>query len=295
MSEAQDAFFARATRALARGTNTALDGALDNPRGNGRVCERINHNEASGGAILRIGIEEERQRRLQIDGGNIVQFELLSRNVLKRVDVHAMANLADARANGARGVLEQVNLMRIERFRVHPNEHGLKLSADGWSPIIGDEHVAAAQIDFVLERDGDGIAGARRVELVFKRDDRLHTSFYARRQGHDARSGMQLAGGKLTGKAAEAGIGTNHILHREAEWTRIRGTAGGHRFQKFEKRRAFEPGHAFAAAHDIIAFERADRHGIDIIDPKLFCELAKFRGDAIEYFLRKTDQIHFVH
>ncbi len=93
--------------------------------------------------------------------------------MLERVDVHAVANLIDAGADRARGVLENVNLVRVERLGMHPDERGLKLRAGRGRIRFADEHVAAAEVDFVLERDGDRIARNGGFGFVFEGDDGL--------------------------------------------------------------------------------------------------------------------------
>src|SRR6185437_14728699 len=63
----------------------------------------------------------------------------------------------------------------------------------------------------------------------------------------------------------------------------------------FKERGALKPGHTLAAAHHVVAFERAYWHRVDIFYSQLVGKLAEVGGDALEYFLRKRHQIHFVY
>ena len=83
-------------------------------------------------------------------------------------------------------------------------------------------------------------------------------------------------------------------MHGEAQRACGGGIAHAQTFQIFEQRGAFKPRRARAAADHVVAFERADRHGVEALDAELVGELAKLGGDALEHFLRKADEVHFV-
>src|SRR5579862_2414800 len=99
-------------------TRSRVDCAFDDSGGDGGVVQRVNQNKAACGSIHLIGVEEKGQGGFHVYGADFVEFELCCRNVLERIDVHAVANLVYTCADGLGCVLQHVNLVRIERFGV---------------------------------------------------------------------------------------------------------------------------------------------------------------------------------
>ena len=220
---------------------------------------------------------------------------LVAGGFFERVHVDPVAHLLHARANGARGVLQQVNFVQVERIGVHPDERGLKFRADAGAVVFVDQHVAAADVDFVFEGDVDRSARAGFFQFFLESDDRfdsgLHVPKAGRRRSLPARSTPEatcpakprkVASGRITyctGK--RSGPAAALSLTRKC-------------LEIFEQRRPLEPGRARAAPNDVVAFERAHRNGVQASDAQLIGKFAKLGGDAFEDFLREADQIHFI-
>src|SRR5262249_38812464 len=87
------------------------------------VRERIDQNEAAGGAIAFVRIKEERAARREFDAGDFIHFEFSGWMLGQIVEVEARA---DGRRHGpeqAAGVLEQIVAIELEWLCVKPNDH----------------------------------------------------------------------------------------------------------------------------------------------------------------------------
>src|SRR5207237_8822066 len=76
-----------------------------------------------------------------------------------------------------------------------------------------DEHVAAADVDLVFERERDRLRGECFFQVAVEGDDRLHAARFSRGQGHDLVATANDARGKRAREAAEIEIGPQDVLN----------------------------------------------------------------------------------
>ena len=106
------------------------------------------------------------------------------------------------------------------------------------------------------------------------------------------------ARGKLPGEAAEVQVGTDDVLHREAQIGEIDVAGDGHRLQVLQQRRTLVPRRALAAVDHVIAIQRADRDVDDVTGLNLGIDLrgesAEFVANGVENVLAELHQVHLV-
>ena len=105
-----------------------------------------------------------------------------------------------------RRLLEPVLLAGHQRLFGHPDDRRLELLLDSRHVARPHDHVAAADVDFVVERERDRLRRERFVQLAVERDDRLHAARLPRRQRHDLVALADDARGDRAAEAAEVEI-----------------------------------------------------------------------------------------
>ena len=96
----------------------------------GCVGERINQDDATGGAITLVGIEEKRAVGDKFHAGDFVHLELIGWMLGEVIDVHAEADACRFGFEQAAGMLEQVLAIQLQGLGVKPDEHGREVSGD---------------------------------------------------------------------------------------------------------------------------------------------------------------------
>ncbi len=104
-----------------------------------------------------------------------------------------------------------------------------------------DQHVAARNLDLVVEHQRDRLPLDGAAKIAAMRDDALHPRRLAGLGHHDLVTRRNRAGGDRAGKAAEIEVRAVHILHREAERAFRHGVVNHDRFEMLEQRRAGIP------------------------------------------------------
>src|SRR3981189_476825 len=104
-----------------------------------------------------------------------------------------------------------------ERLRVHPDERRKKPLRDVRRISRRDEHVSAAQVDFIFQRQRDGHRGGRFTERAIVGNDRIHARLLSGGYSHDGITRTDYTAGHLPGKTTKVGVWTKHILNRESD------------------------------------------------------------------------------
>ena len=102
---------------------------------------------------------------------------------------------------------------------VEPDDVGGELVGDVRPGVGRDQHVAARNLDLVLENQRDRLALAGAVEIAALGDDALDPRRLAGFGDDDFVARRNAAGGDGAGKAAEVEVGPVDVLHRKAERT----------------------------------------------------------------------------
>src|SRR5581483_6388474 len=95
-----------------------------------------------------------------------------------------------------------------ERLVRHPDDRGLELVADLRRRVDRRDDVAAADVDLVLERERDRLAGDRVLEVAVEGHDAGDRRLLPAREDDDAVAGLDRAAGDRAREAAEVGART---------------------------------------------------------------------------------------
>ena len=158
----------------------------DRARAHRQVRQAVDHDERAAGAILGVGREGDRLLGGHVHHAHLVQRQRLGRELGRRVHVHLVLDLGDARADRAGAGLQAVEPPRYQLVVVHPDDVGRELVRH-FRPVVGRrEHVAARHVHLVPERQRHRLARHRPVLVAVERDDPLDGRGAAR-AGHDDR------------------------------------------------------------------------------------------------------------
>ncbi len=179
--------------------------------------ELVDQDEAAGLAILRVDIEGHRAVESHIAEADLVEFELLRRLLLQRVDVDLVLRRSQRGIDRARADLQQVLPVGQHGLLVHPDQRGFELVGHAGGHRGGGQQIAARDINFTVQRERDGLSGLRAGQVAILGHDARNDCFLARGQGAHLVAHGDGAAGDLAGEATEIHVGAVHPLHRQAE------------------------------------------------------------------------------
>ena len=116
---------------------------MDHAGPHSAVADPVDDDEAAGVVIVGVGIKRDRLIETDIAQANLVQLELLGRQMLERVDVDLVLELGDRRRDGLGAGLQPVRPAGQQRLSRHPDDGGFELVGDLWRIAGGGQHVAA--------------------------------------------------------------------------------------------------------------------------------------------------------
>src|SRR5690349_14906277 len=122
-------------------------------------------------AVLAIRRERNGPVEIEIDDADLVEGEDLGGHVLERVDIDLIFGRLEHAWNGEWTRLDQIGAAGKHLLVIHPQDAGLEFVGDGEWRSRRTNDIAAADIDFVLERDGHRLAGDRGPEIAVIGDD----------------------------------------------------------------------------------------------------------------------------
>ena len=191
-------------------------------------------------------------------------------------------------------MLDVILLAGHERFVGHPDDRGIERIGHRRHIVGPDEHVAAADVDFVFERERDRHRREGFVDFAVVGDDRLHAARLARGERHHRLALADAARGNRAAEAAEVEVRAVHELHGIAEVDEVAVRRDVHVLQVVHQRRTFVPRHVVAVIDEVVALERADRDEvlIDHVEPR--GEFAVVGFDLLEDLFAVADEVHLV-
>ena len=167
------------------------------------VGRLIDHDEAAGGPVAPILVEDQRHAGPQPHATDVVEPELARVLVpVQRVDVDAVADLIDHGPRRARRVLDRVHAARHHGLVGHPADDRLDVPLDRRAVVRPADHVPARDVEIVHEPQSDRHRRARVAQWSVEGLDRRDARLIARRQHDDGIAGTEHAGGDLTGVRA---------------------------------------------------------------------------------------------
>ncbi len=149
---------------LADGDGLAMDigrapqREIDHAGGDRLVGIAVDQDEGAGVAVVGVRIEGDRPRHRQIADADLVQRQRLGGKLGERVDVDLVLEAGHGRRQRRVVDLHQIRALRQQPVGRHPDQMRGELIGHLRALARCRQHVAAGDVDFVGERDGDGIA-----------------------------------------------------------------------------------------------------------------------------------------
>src|SRR5690554_3680627 len=94
------------------------------------IAEAVDKDEATGVAVVLIGIKGNWPVEAEVAFRNTVKFECAGGSMLKRIDVDLMFDAGNGGGDGARADLEQIGAAGQHGFVMHPHYVAFKLVCD---------------------------------------------------------------------------------------------------------------------------------------------------------------------
>ena len=157
-----------------------------------------------------------------------------------------------------------------------------------------DQHVAAADVDFIFQRQRDRQRRKRFFQFAVEGHDRLDAAGLARRQGHHFVALADDARGDRAAEAAEVEVRPVDVLHRKAKVLQVAVRADVDRFQEVHQRAALVPRHVRTRVDDVVALQRRDRNEVQIGQVQSRGKVLVVVANLLEDLLAVIDQVHLV-
>ena len=125
--------------------------------------------------------------------------------------------------------------------------------------------------------------------------DGAHARGRRRRQDEHLVADRDAARSDLPGKSSVVEIGAQNDLHREAEVRHVAAGVTGHALEEGEQGGPVVPRRAGARLHDVVAFERAHREVVHLLEAHLLRHLREGLLHLAEDLGLVVDQVHLVH
>jgi hypothetical protein len=237
----------RRPRSLVDGMAMAMDvggppqSERDHAGAGGRMGEAVDQDEGAGAPVLRIGVESHRARGREVAEADFVQRQRPARPVLQRVDVDLVLERRDLCRQRPGADPQEIGAPRQQRLLVHPQHMRAELVGDLWPLPRRHQHIAAADVDVLRQRQRDRVAGRGTIAVTIKGDNAFDAAGLARGRDHDFVADRDLTRGQRARIAAEIEIGTVHPLHRKAQRQLVRGLRDIDGLEMLEQRRATIP------------------------------------------------------
>src|SRR6056297_2887133 len=264
-------------------------GAYDHAGADGQVADPVEQDEGAGGGIGIVGVERQRTTGADAAVSNFVEFQLLGRMVLQRVDVDTVVNGLGRGRDFAGSQLQVVLPSGKQRAIVHPDHAGVEQLRDARQPVGVHQHVAAADIDLVGQRQRDGLSGPGASHGAAILYDLGHLATATGRQCDNFIAGRNAAADQRAAKASKIRSCAIDVLDREAHSAIQVVLVHRRAFQQVEHGRTLVPIHFAGFSGHIGTVDRAYRHAAETLDAQLIGERLVVGPDAFENLLVVVD------
>ena len=190
---------------------------MQHARGNRRIADLIDQNEAAELAAFLIGLEHQGLVRGQIRDANGIEAQRLCGKVFHRVDVDLILRAVDGRGRELRRELQPIRSTGQQFLIGHPHQRRFELIRHFGRILRGGKHIAATAVQLVGQGERDGLSRDRLLKIRILSDDSRDSRRSARWQhAHRiARSNPSLR--DKARETAEIQIGTVDPLNRHAK------------------------------------------------------------------------------
>ena len=134
---------------------------VDHAAGDCRIGHTVDQDERAHAAIFSIGLECNGAIKRKIAGRDLVEVEVLGGEVLERVHVDLVLELRHLRGHQDGAGLQEIRSPGKHRLLAHPDDVSGKLLRDGRRRSKRREHIAAADVDLLRERQRNRLSSHR--------------------------------------------------------------------------------------------------------------------------------------
>ena len=127
------------------------------------------------------------------------------------------AQFADAGADLAGGVLDEIGMAELHRLQAHPERAWRMRQRNSRRVLRSDEHVAAGEIDLIGDGDGHRLRRSGTIDFIVADADGGDFRGSAGRKNDNGIAGAQFTGSDLAGVTADAVSGSKHVLNRKTQ------------------------------------------------------------------------------
>ena len=214
--------------------------------------------------------------------------------MLQGVDIDLEFGFRDLCGDGPGSQFHEVGSPRQHGLVVEPDDGCFELIGDRRRTGRGGEDVAAADVDLVGQRQGDGLSCDGFREVACGGNDARNGALPAGRQHLDPVAGTDRAGRHQAREAAKVEIGPVYPLDRHAERTASQVVLDRRILEPSQQGRPGVPAKVLAGLGDVVALQRRHRDGGEAPKADLVSEGAVVGDNFVEPRLRPRDQVHLV-
>ena len=274
----------------------------DHARSDGVCGDAVDEQEATRVARDRVRVHRHRLVGGDLDATDVVHVEQARRMLMTRDDIESVADIGDGGRHGTRTGDEQVRATVCQRLLAQPHHvDGEAVCGLQCLARTSRDDIAAGHIDLVIEREGDGLAGLRALQIgdvafgvQVVRHDAVDDG-RAPRVGDDHRVTRRYAAGDDgAGVATEVVLCAHDELDRQAEGLLALAHDRLPDFQRTEQGGTRVPGHPLGSGGDVVADEGTDRDGLHIGHIEAGRSDAHLADDLLEGRMVVADQVHLV-
>ena len=259
------------------------------------VVGAVDENEAAEGAVHRVGVEHDGFGERKLHPRHFVQPQGVGGLVRQGVHVHAVADGGDVPHHLPRALLQQIAAAGGKGVFAHPNQHGVQAVGDVRRRARRGQHVAAAHVQRVRQRERHRLRRGGFVQVAVGGDNALHGGGLAGRQRAHFVAGAHHAADHGAAVAAEARVRPVHMLHRQAEVLHVPVRVHRDVLQQVQQRRALVPRHVGGLRHHVVALEGGDRYEVQVLRGEARGEGVVVRADGVERGFGELHRVHLVH
>ena len=165
-----------------------------------------------------------------------------------------------------------------------------------------DQHRTAADVDVVLQHEGDGLRAERLLHRPVEGPDLLHRGREAGGEcddflpdAHDAARNLPAETAEIMERGVGGVIGPVDPLHGQAKPVKIPIARDVNRLEMTEQRRADIPRSVRRGLDDVVPVERTHRDEFHVLDIEAREKFFELRPDLEEARLAPADEVHLVH
>ena len=157
---------------------SAVQTEVDHAGADGIVADAVNQYESPGFRVISVGIKRNRLCGGKIAHGNSVQIYLICRQMFGGIDIDGVFQIGNLYRSRLCADFKHIATFRQHRVFVHPDQVCLELVAAFQWLTWSVQNVTLADINFIFQCKGHGIALAGARQIAIHGDDRFDATAF---------------------------------------------------------------------------------------------------------------------